>query len=133
MGITEILARFAVETPVGFMSEAMKDSARMKFLDTIGIMVAGARHPSGKIAISLARKLGGKNRQRFAARHPRPPWSLQLSPTGSVHTRLNMTTTRAELATPAYASCPDASPLRRLKVKAVSPCWKRSGGVRDFV
>ncbi len=32
----------------------------MKFLDTIGIMVAGARHPSGKIAISLARKLGGK-------------------------------------------------------------------------
>jgi 2-methylcitrate dehydratase PrpD len=60
MGITETLARFAVETPAGFMNEAMKDSARMKFLDTIGIMVAGARHPSGKIAISLARKLGGK-------------------------------------------------------------------------
>lgn len=60
MGITETLARFAVETPAGFMNEAMKVSARMKFLDTIGIMVAGARHPSGKIAISLARKLGGK-------------------------------------------------------------------------
>ena len=60
MGITETLARFAVETPAGFMNEAMKYSARMKFLDTIGIMVAGARHPSGKIAISLARKLGGK-------------------------------------------------------------------------
>lgn len=60
MGTTETLARFAVETPAGFLDAAMKDSARMKFLDTIGTMVAGARHPSGRIAINIARKLGGK-------------------------------------------------------------------------
>ncbi len=60
VGVTETLARFAVETPSGFMTAAMTDSARLKFLDTIGIMVAGARHPSGKIAIGLVRKMGGK-------------------------------------------------------------------------
>ena len=59
MGVTEQLARFAIETPGDFLSPAMIASAKVKFFDTIGIMVAGAHHPAGQMAHAVARHNGG--------------------------------------------------------------------------
>ncbi|HTK01126.1 MAG TPA: MmgE/PrpD family protein [Bordetella sp.] len=60
MGVTEQLARFAMETPAGFMTPALLQSAKVKFFDTIAVMVAGAHHPAGRMAARLARDLGGR-------------------------------------------------------------------------
>ena len=54
MGATEALARFAAETPHGFLSEPIENSAKLKFLDTLGVMVAGARSPAGMFAMESA-------------------------------------------------------------------------------
>jgi 2-methylcitrate dehydratase PrpD len=59
MGVTEQLARFAIETPGQFLDPVLTQSAKVKFFDTIGIMVAGAHHPAGKMAADLARHMGG--------------------------------------------------------------------------
>lgn len=58
-GVTEKLARFAIETPAEFLTPALAASAKIKFFDTIGIMVAGAHHPAGRMAASLAHQMGG--------------------------------------------------------------------------
>ncbi len=42
MGVTEQLAKFAIDTPTGFLAPKLIESVTEKFLDTIGIMVAGA-------------------------------------------------------------------------------------------
>jgi 2-methylcitrate dehydratase PrpD len=60
MSVTEQLARFAIETPQNFLTPPLVQSAKVKFFDIIGIMVAGANHPAGRMAAELARKLGGK-------------------------------------------------------------------------
>lgn len=60
MGITERLARFTVETPSEKISEAAIASAKLRFLDTIGISIAGARHPSTLISLGVARRMGGR-------------------------------------------------------------------------
>jgi 2-methylcitrate dehydratase PrpD len=59
MGVTEQLARFAIETPAGLLTPALAQSAKIKFFDTVGIMVAGAHHPAGEMAARLARHMGG--------------------------------------------------------------------------
>lgn len=60
MGITEKLARFAIETPSSRISSDAMTSAKLRFLDTIGISIAGARHPSTTMSLAVARKLGGR-------------------------------------------------------------------------
>lgn len=60
MGITEKLARFAVDTPFSAISPAAIESAKLRCLDIIGVMVAGSRHPSALISLDVARRLGGK-------------------------------------------------------------------------
>ena len=62
MGITEKLARFAIETPGDAIPPAAIESAKLKYLDTIGVMVAGSRHPAAAISLDLARYLGGNPR-----------------------------------------------------------------------
>ncbi len=60
MGVTEQLARLAIETPDETLSSgAMVESAKLKFLDTIAITVAGSRHPSTTISLEVARQMGG--------------------------------------------------------------------------
>ena len=59
MSITEQLARFAIETGPEILTEEVAKSAKLKFLDTIAVMVRGARHPSGEIAHRVARHMGG--------------------------------------------------------------------------
>ncbi len=59
LGTTEKLARFAIETPTGFLTPALAQSVREKFLDTIGIMVAGVDSPSTAIVLRTALEAGG--------------------------------------------------------------------------
>src|ERR1043166_1862004 len=59
MGITEQLARFSIETPGEHIDAAVIESSRLRFLDTLGIAVAGSRHQSCLISLDLARHLGG--------------------------------------------------------------------------
>jgi 2-methylcitrate dehydratase PrpD len=59
MGVTEKLARFIVETPAGSIPPAAIASAKLRFLDTLGVTVAGSRHDSARIARDTASLLGG--------------------------------------------------------------------------
>ncbi len=56
---TETLARLAVDTRFETLPRAVIDTAKLRILDTIGIMLAGAQHPSTLISLDLARHLGG--------------------------------------------------------------------------
>lgn len=58
--MAEKLARFAVETPSPKISNEAIASAKLRFLDTIGISIAGARHPSTLISLGVARRMGGR-------------------------------------------------------------------------
>ena len=62
MGVTERLARFATETEGAAIPPAVFAAAKLRYLDTIGVMVAGSRHPSFAISLDLARYLGGNPR-----------------------------------------------------------------------
>ena len=59
MGVTEQLARFAIETPAGFLEPKLVESVKHKFLDTIGIMVAGAYSPASRIVRKTVAEAGG--------------------------------------------------------------------------
>ncbi len=59
MSITEQLARFAVESGPQILTAEVAASAKLKFLDTIAVMLKGARHPSGTVAQRVAQRMGG--------------------------------------------------------------------------
>ena len=59
MGITEKLARFAIETPAAAIPAAAIERSKLRCLDILGVMVAGSRHPSALISLDVARRLGG--------------------------------------------------------------------------
>lgn len=59
MGVTEQLARFTADPPEGFFTPALVGSITPKFLDTIGIMVAGAASPAARILIETVKAAGG--------------------------------------------------------------------------
>lgn len=59
MGITEQLAKFAIDPPAGFLTPALIESVTEKFLDTIGIMVAGAHAPASRIVLKTVAEAGG--------------------------------------------------------------------------
>ncbi|HSQ05429.1 MAG TPA: MmgE/PrpD family protein [Burkholderiales bacterium] len=60
MSVTEQLARFAIEAPADILTPEVLESAKAKFLDTIGVMVRGAQHPAGKIARDTVADMGGR-------------------------------------------------------------------------
>jgi 2-methylcitrate dehydratase PrpD len=76
MGITEKLARFAVETNAEAIPSAVFDSAKLKYLDTIGVMVAGSRHPASIISRDLVNYLGGNPRASVVGRSERTSTEL---------------------------------------------------------
>lgn len=76
MGITEKLARFAVETPGDSIPAAVFESAKLKFLDTLGVMVAGSRHPAALIGRDVANYLGGNPRASVVGRSERTSTEL---------------------------------------------------------
>lgn len=60
MGITAQLANFAVSPlPPGFLSSAAVDAVKAKFLDTVGIMVAGSRSAGSQVVLQTAMEMGG--------------------------------------------------------------------------
>ncbi len=59
LGITETLGRFAAETSVVQIPSAAFDSARLKFLDTLAVAIAGSRHRSSIISFDVVKQLGG--------------------------------------------------------------------------
>ena len=61
MGVTERLARFAVETDGGFLTPTLISSAKAKLLDTVGVMLAGSRTSASRIAIDTALEVGGNS------------------------------------------------------------------------
>ena len=60
MGVTERLARMVIETPGRTFDGPVIDSAKLRFLDTIGIALAGSREPATRIALETVRHMGGK-------------------------------------------------------------------------
>lgn len=60
MSITEQLARFAIETGPSIVTDEVAASVKSKFLDTIAVMLAGARHESGLSALRVAQRMGGE-------------------------------------------------------------------------
>ncbi|MBI4183184.1 MAG: MmgE/PrpD family protein [Proteobacteria bacterium] len=60
MGVTERLARLVVETPAErLIAPALLESAKLRLLDGLAIMLAGSREPSTLIALAMAREWGG--------------------------------------------------------------------------
>jgi 2-methylcitrate dehydratase PrpD len=60
LGVTEKLARFALETKYEELPASIIEEVKLRFLDTIGITLAGSRHPSTLISLEVARHMGGK-------------------------------------------------------------------------
>lgn len=58
--ITEALGRFAAETGVDRIPAAAIASAKLKFLDTLAVAVAGSRHRSSIISFDVVQQLGGR-------------------------------------------------------------------------
>jgi len=58
--VTETLGRFAAEIPVDRIPPAAHASAKLKFLDTIAVTVAGSRHRSSTISFRTVQRLGGQ-------------------------------------------------------------------------
>lgn len=59
MGVTEHLARFAIESDDRFLTDTLIDSAKAKILDTFATMIAGSHAPSARIALQTIREIGG--------------------------------------------------------------------------
>jgi 2-methylcitrate dehydratase PrpD len=76
MGITERLARFAVDTSGDSIPDAVFESAKLKYLDTLGVMVAGSRHPASVISREVAAHLGGHPRASVVGRSERTSTEL---------------------------------------------------------
>lgn len=58
--VTEKLARLTTEATYESFPAAVIQSAKLRFLDTIGIMIAGSRHPATLMSLDLARHMGGR-------------------------------------------------------------------------
>jgi 2-methylcitrate dehydratase PrpD len=59
MKVTAALGQFAAETPANRIPAAAVDSAKLRFLDTIAVAVAGSRHRSAIISLDVVKQLGG--------------------------------------------------------------------------
>lgn len=59
MGVTAQLVEFAVNMPSGFLTPPLLQSVTEKFLDTVGIMIAGAHSQASRVAIRTVTEAGG--------------------------------------------------------------------------
>jgi 2-methylcitrate dehydratase PrpD len=59
MGITEQLAGLAIDPPAGFLTPELIERVTERFLDTIGIMVAGASSPASQVLLKTVTEAGG--------------------------------------------------------------------------
>jgi 2-methylcitrate dehydratase PrpD len=59
VGVTEQLARFAIESDGSFLTASLADSAKRKILDTFATMIAGSQAPSARISLQTIEEIGG--------------------------------------------------------------------------
>ena len=59
MQVIDKVIQFIVETDFPNIPVEVVERAKIPFLDTIGVMLAGSAEPAGKIAINLVREMGG--------------------------------------------------------------------------
>jgi len=59
LGVTEKLARMTIETEFASLPAEVVDSAKLRILDTLAVMVAGSRHRSAQISLNVAKHMGG--------------------------------------------------------------------------
>lgn len=59
MGVTEQLAKFAIETDGNFLTVPLADSAKTKILDTFATMIAGSQAPSARVSLKTIEEIGG--------------------------------------------------------------------------
>ena len=71
MGVTARLVEFAINTPSGFLTPPLLRSVTEKFLDTVGIMIAGARSPASDIAARTVAEAGGAPEATLIGRRER--------------------------------------------------------------
>jgi 2-methylcitrate dehydratase PrpD len=57
--VTERLARFALELRLDDLPQRVVDAARLRILDTLAVTLAGAGEPCSRIALDVAREVGG--------------------------------------------------------------------------
>ena len=60
MGVTEDLARFAVETELSQIPENVLTEAKLRILDTIAVMIVGSQLEPARITASFVEELGGR-------------------------------------------------------------------------
>jgi 2-methylcitrate dehydratase PrpD len=61
VAVTETLGRFAAQTAAEDIPAAAIASAKLKFLDTVAVAVAGSRHRSSLISFEVVKQLGGNS------------------------------------------------------------------------
>lgn len=59
LGVTEKLARLAIDTEFRSLPAEVVESAKLRILDTLAVMVAGSRHPSSRISLAVVEHMGG--------------------------------------------------------------------------
>ena len=69
--VTAALGRFAAETGADRIPPAAISSAKLKFLDTLAVTVAGSRHRSSIISLEVAKQLGGNPHCTIVGRNER--------------------------------------------------------------
>ncbi|MCC6532597.1 MAG: MmgE/PrpD family protein [Burkholderiales bacterium] len=69
--VTATLGRFAAETPAERIPSAAFDSAKLKFLDTLAVSVAGSRHRASIISFDVVNQLGGHHQCTVIGRRER--------------------------------------------------------------
>lgn len=71
MGVTEQLASFAIHPPADFLTPKLIEIVTERFLDTIGIMVAGAHSPASRILLQTVSEAGGTPEATIIGTHVR--------------------------------------------------------------
>ncbi len=71
MKVTAALGQFAAETPAERIPAAALASAKLRFLDTLAVAVAGSRHRSSIISMDVLTQLGGHQQCAVVGRRER--------------------------------------------------------------
>ncbi len=60
MHVTERLARFTLDLRLEDLPTQVIDAARLRILDTLAVTLAGSLEPCARIALEMAREVGGR-------------------------------------------------------------------------
>ena len=81
MSVTERMARFIVEARWEDFPALVVERAKKAVVDTVGVTLAGAREPLGRIVTDFAQGMGARPRRPSWERTRAPPRRWPLWPT----------------------------------------------------